>query len=131
MKKYSLFILILLMSVAIGSLATSCSSGGGDRKIEYVTPVEEHNRPVDSLMMELDGLMQQYAALESRGQNGEDVMTAMNAIQSRIRDFGLKMEVVMHDMSEEDLDRFTQFYDECLERMGLTVEPTDSFDVAF
>ncbi len=123
--------LLLLLPLLGGAVMTSCSSRGEQRKIEYVTPVVENNRPVDSLIIELDGLMQQYAALESRGRDGEDVMPAMRAIQGRITDFGLKMEAVMHDMSEEDLDRFSQFYDDCLQRMGLTQEPTDSFDVAF
>lgn len=130
MKKASFSILAaLVLTCFVGSLS-SCSQGE-NRKITYVAPVEEHNKPVDSLMMELDGLMQNYAALESRGRNGEDVMAAMRAIQARIRDFGLKMEAVMHDMSEEDMDRFTQYYDDCLRNMGLMTEPTDSFDVAF
>lgn len=130
MKKHTLLGFALL-SLCGFSCLSSCSSGKEERQIVYVKPVVENNRPVDSLIIELDGLMQQYAALESRGRNGEDVMTAMTAMQGRITDFGLKMEAVMHDMSEEDIDRFSQFYDECLRRMGVAQVPTDSFDVAF
>lgn len=123
----------LFVAFVLGSCLTGLWSCKSDEKrnIEYVAPVVEHNRPVDSLMMELDGLMQNYAALESRGKNGEDVMAAMRAIQARITDFGLKMEAVMHDMSEEDIDLFTKHYDDCLRNMGMMTEPTDSFDVAF
>lgn len=129
MKKLSILVLTLL-SLTLFAGVTSCSKSE-ERKIQYVTPVVEHNRPVDSLIMELDGLMQNYAALESRGRNGEDVMAAMRAIQARMTDFGLKMEAVMHDMSEEDIDVFTQYYDNCLRNMGMMTEPTDSFDVAY
>lgn len=129
MKKtaFPLFVALVLS----GSLGMVSCGSNEQRSFRYVTPVEEHNRPVDSLMMEMEGLMEQYAALESRGRNGEDVMQAMRAMQSRITDFGLKMETVMHDMSEEDIDRFNQFYDDCLRRMDLMVDPIDSFDVAF
>ncbi|MCQ2223097.1 MAG: hypothetical protein MJZ35_04835 [Bacteroidaceae bacterium] len=129
MKKLPILVLTLL-SLTLFAGVTSCSKSE-ERKIQYVTPVVEHNRPVDSLIMELDGLMQNYAALESRGRNGEDVMAAMRAIQARMTDFGLKMEAVMHDMSEEDIDVFTQYYDNCLRNMGMMTEPTDSFDVAY
>lgn len=129
MKKLPILVLTLL-SLTFFAGVTSCSKSE-ERKIQYVTPVVEHNRPVDSLIMELDGLMQNYAALESRGRNGEDVMAAMRAIQARMTDFGLKMEAVMHDMSEEDIDVFTQYYDNCLRNMGMMTEPTDSFDVAY
>lgn len=130
MKRKSVIrsILVCVLSVL---LCTSCGSEK-ERQIEYVQAVEEHNGPVDSLMIELDGLMQQYAAALSRSEQGEDVGAHLRALQAKVVDYGLKVEMFMHDASEEDIERFNTFYDECLERMGMTpTTAVDSIDVAF
>ncbi len=106
-------------------LLLSCKQTSEERHIEYVTPVADHDTPVDSLMIELEELMQQYAAILSRSEQGEDMGAHFRAIQSRILDFGFKMEMMMHDMSEEDMTRFTEFYDDCIRRMGMGADVDD------
>ena len=130
MKRKQIILTILVCALFVMNL-TSCS-GQKERKIEYVEAVEEHNGPVDSLMMELDGLMQQYAAALSRSEQGEDVGAHLRALQARVIDYGLKVEMFMHDASPEEVERFNAFYDQCLERMGMTpTSAVDSIDVAF
>ena len=118
MKRFLQFCILSLVFV-------SCKHTSDERHIEYVTPVVDHNTPVDSLIMELEELMQQYAAILSRSEQGEDMGTHFRAIQSRILDFGFKMEMMMHDMSEEDRDRFTEYYDDCIKRMGMGADVDD------
>lgn len=100
----------------------SCNEKQEQRNIEFVTPTATYYTPSDSLIFEMEGLMQQYAAVMSRSEQGEDVDAHIRALQAKIVDFGLKMEMVMHDMDEEQIDRFTAAYNDCLERMGMVAE---------
>ncbi|MBQ0021010.1 MAG: hypothetical protein KBT39_10890 [Bacteroidales bacterium] len=135
-------ILTLLSCVFAVLVLASCKHGkeGGNavalerndgREIMFVEPVGRQHTAVDSLMFELDELMQQYAAILSRSEQGEAVDAHLMAIQARVADFGLKLEMKMHDMSSEDIDRFYKYYDECIERMGMVPPSAEADTTAF
>lgn len=109
----------------------SCKSNE-ERKIEYVKPVDECRTPTDSLMRELETLMEDYSAALAQSEEGEDVTQRLHAIQAKVGDFSLKMEMVLHDMTPEDMERFNKFYEECLDRLGLNApRDSSSIDVAY
>lgn len=125
------FNMFRILFVFVVVIFLSCKDNVETRDIKFVENTSKRSSPVDSLIIEMDGLMQQYAAAISRSEQGEAVDAHIMAIQAKMADFGLKMEIMLPDLSSEDVDRFNEFYDECLCRMAMVNVANDASDVAF